>query len=132
MVKTPNMGDIMKFGIGGLVIGLAGALAYSKFAGPVNLSKAMKARAMYNVMNPPLIRKQYPKISGNIPIEYQPEDPDVTWTMPDWNVYVEPVENVIYNKVGYVPISARPAPDFRGIQPVGSIDKYIPGRTTYF
>jgi len=127
------MADIFKFGIAGLAVGVAGALAYSKFSGPIDITPAVKNAAYYNVTLPPLIKQQYNnRITGGIPIEYQPEDPDIGWTMPDWNAYVEPVENVIYNKTPFIPISSAPAKSFRGIQPVGSYDRPVVGRYTYF
>ena len=135
-MKVPkfNNADIFKFGIAGLVVGVAASLIYSRASGgPADLSSGVQAAAMYNVMYPPLQRNRaINKITSGIPIEYQPEDPDVTWTMPDADIYWRRNENVLYNKTPMIPISARPAPDFRNLQPIGSIDKYMPGRTTYF
>ena len=129
-MKLPhlNLKGNLKYGVGAFVVGILGVylmnmLKNKKFDN--NVQSSMYANAIHF---PELITRA----GYNVPA-FGPADPDVGWAA-TWEMGVDPKhDNILYNKMPYQGMQSAPVPpNFERMMPIGSHDKYTPGRTTYF
>lgn len=127
-MKLPNLHaqSSLKFAVAAFVVGIIGVAVFKGTKDKAFSAKVNRSLYANTIHFPELITRAGMRVPA-----WLPNDPDVTWTLPD---LVDPKhDNILYNRVPYQGMQSAPVPpNFERMNMIGSIDKYNPGRYTYF